>query len=173
MLINCRGIFIFHFYTFCIFCQSRVFINNGHKCCQQSTRLFGSTCYSNATLKFTSLITSVSQSDTFLGAFAKLRQEIVMSVRSSIRPNGTTRLLLHKFSLTFKNLASYIQDVHTATLQMLHFIYFFSTNVSTEYFKHAARSPFFSSKCCLFRNATFFGSCVIYILHTGCAKISM
>jgi len=23
----------------------------------------------------------------------------------------------------------------------------------------------------LFRNATFFGSCVIHILHTGCAKI--
>jgi hypothetical protein len=27
--------------------------------------------------------------------------------------------------LTFKNRASYIQDKHTATLQMLHFIYFF------------------------------------------------
>jgi hypothetical protein len=27
--------------------------------------------------------------------------------------------------LTFKNLASYIQDGHTATLQMLHFIYIF------------------------------------------------
>jgi hypothetical protein len=30
---------------------------------------------------------------------------------------------------------------------------------------------FFSSKCCLFHNATFFGSCIIHILHTGCAKI--
>jgi len=40
---------------------------------------------------------------------------------------------------------------------MLHFIYiFFSTNMSSEYFKHAAHSPFFSSKCRLFRNATFF-----------------
>jgi hypothetical protein len=29
-----------------------------------------------------------------------------------------------------------------ATLQMLHFIYFFSTNISTGYFKHAAHSPF-------------------------------
>ena len=30
---------------------------------------------------------------------------------------------------------------------------------------------FFSSKCRLFHNATFFGSCVIHILYTGCAKI--
>ena len=58
--------------------------------------------------------------------------------------------------LTFKNRASYIQDGRTATLQMLHFIYFFPTTISTEYFKHAAHSPFFSSKCRLFHNATFF-----------------
>ena len=48
---------------------------------------------------------------------------------------------------------------------------FFSTNISTEYFKHVAHTPFFSSKCHLFHNATFFGSCIIHILHTGCAKI--
>jgi len=54
---------------------------------------------------------------------------------------------------------------------MLHFIYFFSTNISTEYFRHAAHSPFFSSKCRLIHNATFFGVCIIHILHTGCAKI--
>jgi len=53
----------------------------------------------------------------------------------------------------------------------LHFIYIFSTNISTEYFKHAAHSPFFSSKCRLFHSATFSGSCIIHILHTGCAKI--
>ena len=47
----------------------------------------------------------------------------------------------------------------------------FSTNISTEYFKHAALSPFFSSKCCLFHNANFFGSCIIHILRTGCATI--
>ena len=35
------------------------------------------------------------------------------------------------------------------------YIFFFSTNVSTEYFKHAAHSPYFSSKCRLFHNATF------------------
>ena len=29
---------------------------------------------------------------------------------------------------------------------------------------------FFSSKCRLFHNATFFGSCVIHSLYTGCAK---
>jgi len=52
---------------------------------------------------------------------------------------------------------------------MLHFIYFFSTNISTEYFKQAARSPFFSSKCRLFH--TFFGSCIIHILHTGVLKL--
>ena len=48
----------------------------------------------------------------------------------------------------------------------------YSTNVLTEYFKHAAHSPFFfSSICRLFHNATFFGSCNIHILNTGCAKI--
>jgi len=51
------------------------------------------------------------------------------------------------------------------------FYVFISTNISTEYFKHAAHSPFFSSKCRLFHNVTFFGSCIIHILHTGCAKI--
>jgi len=42
----------------------------------------------------------------------------------------------------------------------------------TEYFKHAAHTLFFfSSKFRLFHNATFYGSCVIHILYTGCAKI--
>jgi hypothetical protein len=30
---------------------------------------------------------------------------------------------------------------------------------------------FSSSKCRLFHNAAFFGSCIIHILYTGCAKI--
>ena len=34
----------------------------------------------------------------------------------------------------------------TVNLQMLHFIYY-STNIRTEYFKHAAHSVFSSSKC--------------------------
>jgi len=73
--------------------------------------------------------------------------------------------------LTFKNRASHILDGRNATLQMLHFIYIFSTNISTEYLKRAAHSLFFSSKCRLFHNATFFRSCIIHILPTGCAKI--
>ena len=48
-------------------------------------------------------------------------------------------------------------------------LYIYSTNVGTEYFKHALYSPFFSSKCSLFHNANLFGSCIIHILHTGCA----
>jgi hypothetical protein len=51
-------------------------------------------------------------------------------------------------------------------------LYIFSTNLRTIFFKHAAHSPFFlSSKCHLFHNATFFGACIIRILHTECSKI--
>ena len=51
-------------------------------------------------------------------------------------------------------------------------LYIYSTNVGTECFKHALYSPFFfSSKCSLFHNANLFGSCIIPILYTGCAKI--
>ena len=48
----------------------------------------------------------------------------------------------------------------------LYIYIYFSTNISTEYFKHAAHCPFFSSKCRLFHNATFFGSCIIHILDS-------
>jgi hypothetical protein len=69
--------------------------------------------------------------------------------------------------LTFKNHASYIQDGRTATLQVLHFIYIFSTNINNEYFKHAAHYPFFSSKCCLF---PFFSSkcCLFPFFSSKC-----
>ena len=50
-------------------------------------------------------------------------------------------------------------------------LYVYSTSIGTEYFKHALYSPFFSSKCSLFHNANLFGSCIIHILYTGCAKI--
>jgi hypothetical protein len=51
-------------------------------------------------------------------------------------------------------------------------LYIYSTNIGTEYFKHALSSPFFfSSKCSLFHNANFFGSCIIHILYTRCADI--
>ena len=48
-------------------------------------------------------------------------------------------------------------------------LYIYSTNVGTEYFKHALYSPFFS-----LQNAVCFimlGSCIIHILYTGCAEI--
>jgi hypothetical protein len=48
-------------------------------------------------------------------------------------------------------------------------LYIFSTNIITEYFKHAAHSLFFSLKCRLFHNAIIFVSCIIHILHTECA----
>ena len=58
----------------------------------------------------------------------------------------------------------------TAKLQMLHFIYY-STNIRRVYFKHAAHSPFFSlQNAVYFIMLPFFGSCVIHILYTGCAK---
>ena len=44
-------------------------------------------------------------------------------------------------------------------------LYIYSTNVGTEYFKHALYSPFFF----LFKMQ--FGSCIIHILYTGCAEI--
>ena len=51
-------------------------------------------------------------------------------------------------------------------------LYIYSTNVGTEYFKHALYSPFFSlQKCSLFHSANLFGSCIIHILYTGCAEI--
>ena len=75
--------------------------------------------------------------------------------------------------LNFSRLMIYIYICHTAPLtSRCCILYIYSTNICTEYFKHAAHSPFFSSsKCRLFHNATFFGSCIIHILNTGCAKI--
>ena len=45
---------------------------------------------------------------------------------------------------------SFCMSYRTANLQMLHFIYY-STYIRTEYFKHAAHSPFFS-----LQNAVYF-----------------
>ena len=50
-------------------------------------------------------------------------------------------------------------------------LYIYSTNIGTEYFKHALYSPFFLLKCSLFHNANLFDSCIINILYTECAKI--
>ena len=52
-------------------------------------------------------------------------------------------------------------------------LYIYSTNIGTEYFKHGIYSPFFFliSKCILFHNSNVFGSCIIHVLYTECAKI--
>ena len=51
-------------------------------------------------------------------------------------------------------------------------LYIYSTNIRTEYFKHAAYSPFFPlQNVVYFIMLPFFGSCIIHNLYTGCAKI--
>ena len=50
-------------------------------------------------------------------------------------------------------------------------LYIYSTNIGTEYLNMLYTLLFFSSKCSLFHNANLFGSCIIHILYTGCAKI--
>jgi len=50
-------------------------------------------------------------------------------------------------------------------------LYIYSTNTGTEYFQRGIYSPFFFSNCSLFRNSNVFGSCIIHILYTWCAKI--
>jgi hypothetical protein len=53
---------------------------------------------------------------------------------------------------------------------MLQF-FIYSADIRTEYFKHAAYSPFFPlQNVVLFHNVTFFGSCIIHILYTGVLK---
>ena len=50
-------------------------------------------------------------------------------------------------------------------------LYIYSTNTCTEYFKHGIYSRFFSLfKFSLFCNPNVFGSCIIHILYTECAK---
>ena len=52
------------------------------------------------------------------------------------------------------------------------FYIFIQQIIGTEYFKRGIYSPFFfSSKCSLFHNSNVFGSCIIHILYTVCAKI--
>jgi hypothetical protein len=72
--------------------------------------------------------------------------------------------------LTFRNPASYIQD--GTPLPSTHPIFYsFSTNTRNEFFKHVAHSPFLSlQNGVYFIMLPFFGSCIIHILHTGCAK---
>jgi hypothetical protein len=79
--------------------------------------------------------------------------------------------ILESTDLNFKNRASYIYRTGAPLPSKCCILYIFSTNISTEYFKHATHSPFFSSKCRLFHNSIFFYFCIIQILHTECAKI--
>jgi len=92
------------------------------------------------------------------------------SVYYAVRTGSLSKAVCHS-SLTFKNRASYIEDGRTATLQMLLFIYFFQQMKVLSILNMLYTLRFFSSKCRLFHNATFYGSCIIHILHTGCAKI--
>ena len=51
-------------------------------------------------------------------------------------------------------------------------LYIYSKNICTEYFKHGIYSSFFPlQNAVCFIILTYFGSCVIHILYTGCAKI--
>jgi hypothetical protein len=50
------------------------------------------------------------------------------------------------------------------------FYIFYSTAISTGYFKHAAHSLFFSSKCPLFHNAAFSGSVLFTFYIQGVLK---
>jgi len=51
-------------------------------------------------------------------------------------------------------------------------LYIYSTRIGTEYFKHDIYSPFFPlQNAVLFHNSNVFGSSIIHVLYTGCAKI--
>ena len=80
---------------------------------------------------------------------------------------GTT---YYKSNLTFRNLASYIQDGRKITLYMPHFIFIQQISV-LNILNMLHNLHFFSSKCRLFHNVTLFGFCITHILNTGCAKI--
>jgi len=89
---------------------------------------------------------------------------------ANIQDNGT----VSNFYLTFKPLTPNDDySGRTASLTSKRCIlYVYSTIIGTEYFKHGIYSPFFSSsKFCLLHKSNVFGSCIIHILYTGCAKI--
>ena len=50
-------------------------------------------------------------------------------------------------------------------------LYIYSTNIGTAYFKHGIYSPFFSLQNAVCFIILTFGSCIIHILYTGCAKM--
>jgi hypothetical protein len=82
-------------------------------------------------------------------------------------------LLPLTFSCLMTYIYIYIYICCTALLTSRRCIlYIYSTNIHTEYFKHAAHSLFFPlQNVVYFIMLPFFGSCIIHILNTGCAKI--
>jgi len=70
--------------------------------------------------------------------------------------------------LTFRRLMTY----RTANLQSS-ILYIYSTNIGTEYFKYGIYSQFFYSlqNAVFFHNSNVFGSSIIKIVCTECAKI--
>ena len=79
-----------------------------------------------------------------------LKYDIARVILNHLTPNG--HYMGRTAQLTSRCCIFYIYS--TNILNMLHNLRFF-----------------FSSKCRLFHNATFFGSCIIHILNTECAKI--
>jgi hypothetical protein len=59
----------------------------------------------------------------------------------------------------------------TVDLQMLYFKYLFNKYLYWIFQTCCISSVLFSSKCRLFHNSTSFGSCIIHILNTVCARI--
>jgi len=75
------------------------------------------------------------------------------SLINPLKPNDLKRIVPHSYP---PDAAFYIFIQQIYVLNILNML-------------HNLR--FSSPKCRLFHNATFFGSCIIHILNTGCAKI--
>jgi len=65
----------------------------------------------------------------------------------------------------------FIQQIYVLNiLNMLYTLRFFSLQNAVCFIILNILSVSFSSKCSLFHNSNVFGSCIIHILYTGCAK---
>ena len=102
---------------------------------------------------------------------------LFLEIAFTIILQSTSRSLkwtyIQTFRLTLSRPMTYIYICRTAPLTSRCFIlYIYSTNIHTEYFKHTAHSPFFPlQNAVYFIMLPFFGSCIIHILYTKCAKI--
>jgi hypothetical protein len=109
-----------------------------------------------------------------IGALKNMHWQLVWSFQmSSIYSSPCNRPVTHLLKRIIKPLKT-VRPIYRTGVPLPSkccILYNFSTNKSTEYFKHATHSPFFFSKCRLFHNAIFLGSCIIHILHTEWAKI--